>query len=162
MSEELTVKSAVEFAVKIEKAGAGFYRRLARKFSEDKEISSVFAALGEDEDDHEKQFQALLDTIGENEERPNQRERLAFVKAMSLSEFFVGEKGLYSKLDQIKTREDALERAFQFEKNTVGYYQAIKDVLGDSKTLGILIDTEKGHVLKLMDYMITGAKVRGL
>ena len=74
----------------------------------------------------------------------------------------MGQSGLYSRLDDIETPEDALERALQFEKNTWGYYEAMKGVLGEHKVLDAIIELEKSHITKLVEYLVTGAKMRGL
>ena len=162
MLEELTLRKAVEFAVKTEELGNVFYTRMAKKFSDDKEISEIFSTLGKDELVHRKQFNQLLEKIPEDPGVSSRDERMALLKIMSRSEFFMGESGLSSKLEEVKTREDALERAVRLEKDTLGYFQAMKDVLGDEPILDSVIKIEKSHLVKLMEYMITGAKMRGL
>jgi rubrerythrin len=162
MLEELTVRKAVEFAVKTEELGNIFYTRMSKKFADDSEISEIFGTLAKDELVHRKQFNNLLENIPEDSGVSSRDERMALLKIMSRSEFFMGEEGLSRKIDEIKTREDALERAVGLEKATLGYFQAMKDVLGDEPTLDDIIKIEKGHLVKLMEYMITGAKMRGL
>ena len=162
MLEELTVRKSVEFAVKTEELGNIFYTRLAKKFSEDTEISEIFSMLAKDELTHRKQFNELLEKVPEDPGVSSRDERMALLKIMSRSEFFMGESGLSSKLDEIETRDDALERAVRLEKDTLGYFQAMKDVLGDEPILNAIIKIEKSHLVKLMEYMITGAKMRGL
>ena len=66
MLEELTVRKAVEFAVKTEELGNIFYTRLAKKFSEDTEISEIFSTLAKDELAHRKQFNELLEKVPED------------------------------------------------------------------------------------------------
>ena len=43
MIEEVTPKKCIEFAIATEELGTKFYRRLASRFGENKEISQVFA-----------------------------------------------------------------------------------------------------------------------
>lgn len=162
MLEELTLRKAVEFAVKTEELGNIFYTRMSKKFADDAEISEIFETLAKDELVHRKQFNSLLEKVPEDSGVSSRDERMALLKVMSRSEFFMGEEGLSSKLDEIKTREDALERALGLEKATLGYFQAMKDVIGDEPVLDAIIKIEKGHLVKLMEYMITGAKMRGL
>jgi rubrerythrin len=161
MLEELTIRKALEFAAKTEELGNLFYSKLAKKF-ENEEISEIFSILAQDELAHQKQFQTLMEQTPEDPNVSSKDERMALLKIMSRSEFFMGEDGLYRKIDQIKTREDALERAVNLEKDTLGYFQAMKDVLGDNEILTAIIKIEKSHLVKLMEYMITGAKMRGL
>ena len=162
MLEELTVRKAVEFAMKTEELGNIFYTRLAKKFSEDTEISEIFSLLAKDELTHRKQFNELLQKVPEDPGVSSRDERMALLKIMSRSEFFMGESGLVRKVEEIKTREDALERAVRLEKDTLGYFHAMRDVLGDDPVLMAIIKIEKGHLVKLVEYMITGAKMRGL
>ena len=163
MLDDVTLRKAVEFAMKTEEVGNVFYTKMARKLeAQDQEIAEIFKILAKDEVTHRNQFKALLDTVPEDPNVSNKAERLALLKIMSRSEFFMGEDGIYRALDEIKTRDDALERAVRLEKDTLGYFQALKDILGDEDVLDEIIQIEKGHLVKLMTYMITGAKMRGL
>lgn len=163
MLEDMTIRKAVEFAAETEDLGTIFYRRMAKKFAKkDREISSIFNTLADDEVAHHKQFTALLETIPDQEQESNYGERLDLLKVMARSQFFMGQSGLYRDLDQINDREDALARALQFEKNVWSFYVMLKDTIGESEVLQSIIDFERGHLEKLMEYMITGAKMRGL
>ena len=161
MLEELTIRKALEFAAKTEELGNLFYTKLAKKF-ENEEISEIFSILAQDELAHKKQFQTLMEKTPEDPNVSSKDERMALLKIMSRSEFFMGEDGLYRNIEQIETRDDALERAVKLEKDTLGYFQAMRDVLGDNEILTAIIKIEKRHLIKLMEYMITGAKMRGL
>ena len=161
MLEELTIRKALEFAAKTEELGNLFYTKLAKKF-ENEEICEIFSTLAQDELAHKKQFQTLMEKTPEDPNVSSKDERMALLKIMSRSEFFMGEDGLYRNIEQIETRDDALERAVKLEKDTLGYFQAMRDVLGDNEILTAIIKIEKRHLIKLMEYMITGAKMRGL
>jgi rubrerythrin len=80
---------------------------------------------------------------------------------MSMSEVFDA-GALAKRVDGIRSREDALERALHLEKSTLAYYQAMREVLGADEVLDALIAVEKKHVVKVMQLMMTGAKFRGL
>jgi len=162
MLEELTLRKAVEFAVTTEQLGNKFYNKMAKKFADDEELSEIFAMLAKDEMYHEKQFQSLLSEIPKDPGVSSQDERWQFLKVMSLSEFFMGESGLFKKLDEVESREDALRRAFTLEKDTLGYYRAMEDIIGKNDTLTAVIEAEKKHLKKVMEYLLTGAKFRGL
>ena len=163
MLEDMTIRKAVEFAAETEDLGTIFYRRMAKKFAKkDKEISTIFNTLADDEVAHHREFTKLLDTIPKDENESSYGDRIDLLKVMARSQFFIGQSGLYRKLDEIKTREDALERALQFEKNAWSFYLVLEDAIGKSDVLSSIIDFERGHLEKLMEYMITGAKMRGL
>jgi rubrerythrin len=160
MLDELTIRKAVEFAVKTEELGGVFYEKMAKKFAGDPEIGQIFAKLAEDEHVHEEQFSKLLDVVPKDPQVSSQDTRMQVLRAMSMSEFFMGADGLYKNLDEITTREDALRRAFELEKATLSYYQAMRDVIGENSYLEAIIQAERAHVAKVMEFMITGAEVR--
>lgn len=48
------------------------------------------------------------------------------------------------------------------EENSLLYYGALKDVLGDNRTLAAIVDMEKDHLTQVMKYLIEpDSKVRG-
>jgi rubrerythrin len=158
--EELTTRKAVEFAVATEELGVIFYTKLANKFSADEEIRDLFSSFAADEKAHGAQFKKLLGQVPPDPKVSNLEERLAFLKIMSRSEFFMGAEGLYRQIDQIETREDALQRSFRLEKDALGYYQAMRDVLGEDEILMAIIAAERRHVFKIMEYLITDDRIR--
>ena len=151
MLTDPTPRKAIEFAVKTEEAGAIFYRKMARRLSDDREIHDIFMKLAEDEDNHKAQFEALMDKVPEEFAFKSQRERLAVLRATSMSEFFLGEGGIFKDLDSIKTGQDALKRALRLEKDTLSYYQAIRDLIGENSTVDAMIQAERNHIETLLD-----------
>ncbi len=162
MLEELTLRKAVEFAVTTEQLGAKFYNKMAKKFEDDEGIKAIFTTLAKDELIHEKQFQTLLNAVPKDPNVSSQDDRWAILRVLSMSEFFMGESGLFKKLGEIETREDALQRAFNLEKDALAYYRAMEDIIGKNDILTSIIQAEKQHLLKVMEYMLTEAKMRGL
>ncbi len=161
MLEDLTLRKAVEFAVRTEELGAGFYGRLAKKFKDSKEMKEVFTQLAKDEVVHGQRFAELRDKLPEESE-PVQFEQAQYLRAIALSDIYSGDEGPMKNLAALKTTEDALARAFNLEKTTLLYYEGMKGLLGESEILNAIIEEEKRHVVKVMQYMITGAKMRGL
>ena len=163
MLEEPTLRKAVEFAVETEKLGAVFYIKLAEKLEDEPEVSLVFAQLAEDELAHEKQFSELLEQVPEDPgDSAADGERLALLRIMSRSEFFVGPDGLTAQVDAVESREDALERALRLEKDLLAFYVSMEEILGENAILSAVIAAEKQHILKLAEYLVTGSKMRGL
>jgi rubrerythrin len=159
--EVTTPRKAIEFAVKTEEVGAQFYKQLAARFSDQAELKEVFDFLTQDEVAHGRQFRALLDQVPLDEGVSTGPE-FEYLRAMSLSQFFMGEKGLKKKCSEIKNKSDAMGIAFELEKATLHYYQALREVLGQNDILDAVIKAEKAHLMKVMQYMITDAKFRGL
>jgi rubrerythrin len=163
MIENVTVKHCIEFAVATEDIGAKYYARLADKFSSAKEVSDLFKQLGKDEQIHRQQFSELLNALPPETDLSNSPEKTQYVRAMSISEFFSHHHGPFKDIDKIENRDDALEKAFDFEKATLGFYKAVEESLGTNPTLTQVIETEKGHIVSLMKAMLVeGSKFRSL
>lgn len=162
MSNEITVRKAIEFAIATEETGVRAYSKLAKKFSAEEEISAAFALLAKDEKAHKVQFQALLDHVPPDEGIMSEDERSRYLRAMAMSEFFRGDGGLIGKLDKSETLDEALLVVLGFEKATLSYYLAVKDILGEVADLDNIIQAEKGHIARLMKYILTDEKMKGL
>lgn len=162
MSEEWTVRKATEFAVKTEELGALFYKKMAKKFQDNAEMKEVFDLLARDEELHEQQFRKLLDRTAPDSEFSGSEEGMAVLRVMSMSQFFMGDEGLYGKPEELTDVKSALIRAFELEKATLQYYQAMKDVVGENQTVNSIIKAEKNHLMKLAEYLMTEAKFRGI
>lgn len=160
MAQDLTLRECIQLAVTTEEIGRKFYERLARKFADDKDVAGVFSQLAEDEKAHEKQFKLLLEKVPKEELQPERYELHQFLRATAISEFF--RKDYFARADEISTPADALGQALAFEKETLLYYQAIRDVLGENKQLDAIIKTERNHVMAISRILVTDARFRGL
>jgi rubrerythrin len=162
MLEDITLKSCMEFAVAAEEVGAKFYHHLANKFAANPEIAELFELLGKDEQVHRQQFSELLKLAPPRLDEVSSPEKSQYVRAMAISEFFSRYQGPFVDVDKIVSRDDALEKAFAFEKATLGFYKAVEDVLGREPVLTSVIEAEKSHVTRLMKVIVTGEKFRSL
>ena len=153
---EWTPQKALEFAVVIEKMGTAFYDELAILFAHDREIGEIFDLLALDEANHKQHFERMLEDFGNRalETKPTDRRTMP----RGVTDFFA-EK---AALESVKTREDALNLALQLEQKTLEYYKAVQEMMGKNAALTELIKVEKRHVKKLIEYKLTGAKMRGL
>ena len=161
MTDAMTPRKAIEFAVKTEELGAKFYKQLAARFSDQAELKEMFELLARDEVVHGSQFRTLLEKTPPDEGVSTGPE-FQYLHAMSLSQFFMGEKGLKKKCSEIKDKNDAMSIAFELEKATLHYYQAMREVLGENDILEAVIKAEKAHLMKVMQYIVTDAKFTGL
>jgi rubrerythrin len=163
MIEDMTLKGCMEFAVATEELGSKVYTRLAEKFGNNKDIAELFSRLAADELVHKKQFSALLEKAPEEEGVSGSPEKREYLKAMSLSEFFSHHRGPFKDVEKIQDRSDALQKALDFEKATLGFYKAVEDFHGKKDLLTQVIETEKAHVVVLMKaLLVEGAEFRGL
>jgi rubrerythrin len=159
--KDLSLKGCITFAVATEDVGAKFYSQLAKRFAGNREVSELFELLGKDEEEHKRQFSQLLNQLPEETGASHSPEKSEYVRAMSVSEFFSRE-GPLTNIDKIGNRDDALDKVFGFEKATLGFYQAVQDLIGGSPVLNQVIEAEKSHITRLMKVIITGEKFRSL
>ena len=159
--QELTLRRTVELAVDTEQRGQCVYNGLADKFSDDAEMSAIFARLAKDEQMHEAQFKQILETIPEGDE-PVQidADSETYIRATALSMFLKYE--VFNNLDDIEGIQDALINALDFEKASKVYYEAMAELHGDSPQLDAIIKAEREHINALMRVILTDAKFRGL
>jgi rubrerythrin len=160
MLKELTLRKAIELAVVTEQMGADFYDRLKNKFSGQKDLADIFDQLVRDERKHETQFKTILESVPEQDIESGQFEKFQYLRATAISSFF--RKDGLRDTDEIKTADDALGKALAFEKATLQYYEAIRDLLGEQPQLKQIIDAERSHVVALMKVIVADAKFRGL
>lgn len=163
MIEDLTLKGCMEFAVATEELGAKVYAQLATKFGDNKEIAELFSHLAADEKVHKQQFLALLNKAPSGEGAGETSEKREYLKAMSASEFFAHHRGPFKDVEKIQDRNDALQKALDFEKATLGFYRAVEDFHGKKDLLTQVIETEKAHVVVLMKaLLVEGSEFRSL
>ncbi len=162
MIEDMSLRGCLEFAVATEDTGAKFYSRLARRFAGNQEVAKLFELLGKDEEVHKTQFSDLLKHLPEELGVSNAPEKSQYVRAMSISEFFSHSQGPFADIEKIENRDDALEKVFGFEKATLGFFQAMRDLIGENPALNQIIETEKSHITRLMKVIVTGEKFRSL
>lgn len=160
MTDKFTLREAVELAITTEQLGAHLYARMEKKFADDSKLSEIFAKLAADEKAHEAQFKSLLKQVPEDEPEDQRYELYAFLRATAISEFFSSDS--FKDTDEIKDSAEALSRAFAFEKATHQYYQALRDVIGESPQIDDIIKAEKNHVVTLMKVILSDAKFRGV
>ena len=160
--DNLSLRDGIELAVIAEKLGADFYKTLAKRFKENAEISELFSILAKDEEAHEAQFTVLLKMVPAGEKKPKSDQEYQLLTAAAMSEFFTGEEGPMKDIGKIKTRDDAFARAFALEKASLFYYHAMQDCLGENEILQAIISAEKSHLVSVMKYLVSGAKIRGL
>ncbi len=161
MSKQITLKSCVEFAVATESELGEYYDYLARQCSEDRELADLFRTLAKDEEVHEKQFKKLLEKVSDKDEGLSTEEN-DFLLAMSMSKTFselYGRKEFVYERDQ---REKLLFELFEFEKATLGFYTALKEIMNDDDILRQIVDIEKRHVVAVMKMVVTGTKFTSL
>ena len=146
--EKFSVVEAVEQAVQTEKMGYQFYRTMADKFKEQKELVELFNLLAEKEIQHEQRFSELFDTV-RSIEVDNSEEVALYMKAIVESEFFMGKNKSLPSLEHVKTVLDAVKFAIGFEKETLLYFYEMRNIVSDNKAIDAIIAEERSHIIWL-------------
>jgi rubrerythrin len=163
MPEKNAIQNAIDFAIATEEMGARTYTSLAKRFADQKELQETFALLARDEEAHKAQFQSLQDKVPPAAAAiSRQDDTYRYLRAMAMSEFFDREKGPVKALEQARTVQDVLPCVLGVEKATLGYYIALREAMGGNEILDVVIRAEKQHVTRLMKYILTDEKMKGL
>jgi len=163
MLDDLTLKGCIEFAIKTEELGAKNYSRLAEKFGNISDIAQLFTRLSEDELVHKQQFSELLKKAPQSSTEDRNTETDDYLKAMSQTVYFSRLHGPFKDIDKIRDKEDALLKALEFEKATLGFYKAVEEVQGGSEQLTRIIAAERSHLVVLMKaLLVEGSEFRSL
>lgn len=148
-----TAGEVFEMAVQIERNGVRFYREAA-EFSTDSS-KALLLTLAEMEEIHEKVFSDLRNELSESEKKsissnPNDQGML-YLRAMVEGRIFqndVSREALASM-----TLEDILKLAISLEKDSIIFYQCIKErAIATPETgerIEVIIQQEIGHILEL-------------
>jgi len=162
VDEQLTVRQVVQVAVETEALGAEFYRKLAARLAPEAEMQELFMTLARDEEGHAVQFRALQSNLPDGEQGAIGSEPAQYLTTLAVAERLLAGGGLLAQPERIGNTKDALERAYAIERATLLYYHGMRDTLGRGKVLDAIIEAEKRHLVQVMRYLVTGAKMRGL
>ncbi len=146
-----SVREVLEQAVQTEKLGYEFYTAIAKRFEKDEKLKELFETLALKEQIHEKIFSELMERTGD-EESENWEEALAYLRAIIESEFFLGKDKSLPSLENIKTTSDAVHYAIGFERETLLYFHALRDIVSEKEVVDRIIKEEKSHIVWLSEF----------
>jgi rubrerythrin len=146
-----SLKDIIDIAVQIEQNGERVYRNAAQKI-EDPSLRSLLQELADEEAQHAKWFEALMDTVTGTGDFPEQEKMgRALLKNAVGAQSFTLEDADFSSMGTI---EDLFELAIEFEKDTVLFYGMLQPLIEDQKTLEQLhaiIQEEENHATCLKE-----------
>lgn len=146
----LNISEVYQIAINIEKNGTKFYQTWAKKVK-DKKLKEIFSALAYAEVEHEKTFQKMLKEIENYEPKEAYPEEyFQYLRAYADGLIFNMET-IEKKAKQIKSVSKALDFAIEREKESILYYQEVKNIVPQSqhKELEKIINEERKHFLDL-------------
>lgn len=148
-----TADDVFAMAVRIEENGRAFYEGAAAK-AESEGVKALFTDLADMEAGHITLFKALRGDLAESiANAPWDPEGLAesYLQATADTHIF-GSVEAAKRLEGIKTADEALDVALQFEKDSVTFFLGMKDTLPDAggkEDVDKLIQQEKDHILMI-------------
>ena len=150
MTKILDVSEIYQFAIRIEENGIKFYSEFAKK-TKNKKIKDLFSALSYAEVEHKKTFEKMLSEIEKYEpQEAYPEEYFSYLKAYADGLIF-DLKQLKEQQNKLKTTTQILDFAIQREKDSILYYQEIKNLISEKqqKELEKIINEERKHMLDL-------------
>jgi rubrerythrin len=151
MSIVFTPTELINIAIGIERSGITFYDIMAR--TTDNEIArDIFHDFVEMERAHLKLFQNILSTIG-NDKPPEieTSDYAGYLQALIDDAVFTNDAVMSETLTQADSDIKALEIGISAEKDSILFYQSIKDIMPRRvvPALEKIISEEKSHLQQL-------------
>ena len=138
----------ITFAVEIEKNGKKFYEKVSDTF-EDAEIKEIFLHLAHEEENHIVEFEKLFeDELGNNPHETYEGEYLDYVKSLVDNHVFKTNEDIDALVKTIQNKNDALDLALKFEKDSILFFTELKEVVAPHNlgTIDNLISQERAHI----------------
>ncbi len=148
-----SIGDIIELAIQIEQNGEAICRQVLKKNMEP-QLASLFAWMAEEEIKHIEWFKSLKATARISEQNP-QLEKMGrdlLNAVLGKQSFSLGDTDL-TCINQIK---DLIALLIDFENDTILFYEMIKSVVTDHKTieyLDMIIKEENQHKNKLQEYL---------
>ena len=143
-----------EIAEQVERNGARFYRKAAEIFDDDG-ISDTLRKLADWEAEHERIFAAMREQLsGPNHtsESPKREQLVNDPKAMAGLAVFGIRPEPRDELTGAEGRDDVLRRALEKEKESIAFYEGLKDFAADKAgkdKIDDIIKEEMRHIATL-------------
>jgi rubrerythrin len=154
MGKLLNVSEVVEFAVYIERNGYKFYVETMKKFP-DERLLNLFQFMADEEFKHEEAFKRMLKEIGSftpHESYPGEYE--AYMRNFLKSHALSNDQVLQEKLDSIKTIDDAIAVALDFEKDSIILFTMMKKYIEKDRQhiVEAIIQEEVNHIFRITEF----------
>jgi rubrerythrin len=146
-----------EIAEQIERNGARFYRKAAAIFT-DPDLSKLFLKLADWEAEHEKTFTGMKKMFRSNTASISFRpeETLPDPKVMAGLAIFGIRAEPTEELNGKESRDDILRGALEKEKDSIVFYNGLKDFLSDAADrtpIDRIITEERQHIKTLQELL---------
>lgn len=151
MSSFFSPQDILRVAIEVEKNGMGLYEVLEGK-AQDEKVKKIWRYLKEQEEIHAKNFQQMLDNVGDYlVHEINRGEYSAYLNAIA-SEYIVTQELMEKKKkEEFNSDLEAVNFGIYIEKESILTYSALKEYMLTAKQgeLQRIIDEEKKHLADL-------------
>ncbi|SFM86677.1 ferritin-like domain-containing protein [Thermodesulforhabdus norvegica] len=144
-----------DIAIAIEENGKRFYDEACR-IVDDEAVRTLFRELAQEEVKHKERFIELKNQIPEDVKGQTvydpDHEITLYLKMMADDHVFRTGESVAEKVASIKSPEDALKMAMQFEKDSVIFFLTMKDHTEDPKgkeMVDLLVKEEQQHLRRI-------------
>lgn len=153
MGNIFSAPEVVEMGIQIEKNGRDFYSGAIALIKSDKP-KDIFTYLAGEEEKHIMTFEAMLSDVKKYE--PSEAypgEYFAYLKALAKGYVFTKEGKGKEIAKNVKSQNDAIELGIGFEKDSILFYQGMKQIVleDEHEVIQKLIEQEQKHLLKLYE-----------
>jgi rubrerythrin len=154
-----TLGEIIDLAIRIEKNGENTYRKAQEKASSP-EIASMLQWLADDEAEHQKWFHRLREILDAGNEDPKLEEMgKVILEGVLGDQAFSMNDVDFAQIDNIT---NLLNLSLDFERDTIIFYEMLKEFIEDEKILDGLdkiIEEENRHMKQLEDFIEKGGVV---
>jgi rubrerythrin len=143
----------VEVAVQMEKNGNRFYSVFAKRLK-DKKAKGLFSYMAEEELRHMRNFKDILSSVQDYQPKESYpQEYFSYLNAVAGDYIFLKNKKMEEKIKKIIAEIDAVDFSLGIEKDSVLFYEEIKNTIlaNDRGIIDKIIEQEKNHIIKLWD-----------
>ena len=146
-----SASEVVQMGIQIEQNGKDYYITVAKSARENK-TKEAFQYLAAEEEKHIRTFEDILSQI-EKYEPPESYpgEYFAYLRALSEEYVFTKARKGEEIAGKVKSDREAIETGIGFEKDSILFYEEMKNLVGQGahQTIDKLIEQEKEHLRKL-------------
>ena len=152
-----SIEEIIELAVQIEKSGYAFYDHALKRKDLSHKAKELIEKLRDQEKQHEHFFKSLhgQEDIELLDHGPDQEIVNDYLRAIINYRIFNNTDAAVKKVLEANNELDIIIDAIDFEKDTLLFFQGIKDIMKDSRSKEILekiIKEEISHILWLSLY----------
>jgi len=147
----------LQMAIEIERSGLAFYETCVRAAS-DGRVGEVFQFMVGEEKRHIEIFRAMEEPLAHYElPQTHPGETQAYMQALIEDRVFTGPEEGAEQAQATENPLRAIATAIGFEKDSILFYEAMKQLVRPSETEAIdeVIGEERSHISRLVDLRVT-------